>query len=64
MKMGRPQGETGVNVILATCEPDETIGILKKTSKQPSDHMSVASGPDPRPAEEKDDDLFNCPEEG
>ena len=36
MKMGRPQGETGVNVILPTCEPDETIGMLKKTSKQPS----------------------------
>ena len=25
MKMGQPQGETGVNVILATCEPEETI---------------------------------------
>ena len=34
--MGRPQGETGVNVILPTSEPDETIGMLKKTSKQAS----------------------------
>ena len=64
MKMGRPQGETAVNMILPTCEPDETIGMLKKTSKPPSDDTSVASGPDPRPANEKDDDLFNCPEEG
>lgn len=64
MKMGQPQGETGVNVILPTCEPDETIGMLKKTSKQPSGDTRVASGPDPRPADEEDDDLFNCPEEG
>ena len=48
MEMRRPQGETGVNVILPTCEPDETIGMLKKTSKQPSDDTRVASGPGTR----------------
>ena len=60
--MGRPQGETRVNVILPTSKPDETVGMLKKTSKQPSDDTRVARGPDPRPADEEDDDLFNCPE--
>ena len=39
-------------------------GMLKKTSKQPSRDTRVASGPDPRPADEEDDDLFNCPEDG
>ena len=62
--MSRPLGETGVNVILPTSEPDETIGMLKKTSKQPSDDTRVARGPDPRPSDEENDDLFNCPEEG
>ena len=48
MEKGRPHGEIGVNVIRSTCEPDETIGMLKKTSKQPSDDTRVASGPGTR----------------
>ena len=48
MEMGLPRRETGGNVIIPTCEPDETIGMLKKTSKQPSDNKRVGSGPGTR----------------
>ena len=36
----------------------------KRPSSHPPDDTRVARGPDPRPADEEDDDLFNCPQEG
>lgn len=64
-KMGRSQGETGVNVILPFCEPSETSGLLKKESKQPAeDDPHVTAPVAPSAEEEEDCDWFNRPEEG
>ena len=63
-KMGRPQGETGGSVILPSCEPSETIGLLKKTSQKPSNDPPPVTSPVTLPVDDEDCDWFNCPEEG
>ena len=35
-KMGRPSSDTGVKIVLPSCEPHESTGMLKNTSKQTS----------------------------
>ena len=63
-KMGRPKSETGVQVMLPSCEPDETIGALKKTSKQSSDDPKAVTMTSTSPEDDEDCDVFSCPEEG
>ena len=63
-KMGRPSSDTGVKIVLPSCEPHESTGMLKKTSKQTSEVPHIVTMPVTPPADQEDCQLFNCPEEG
>ena len=63
-KMGRPLSDTGVKIVLQSCEPHESTGMLKKQSKQPSEVPHAVNMPVTPPADQEDCQLFNCPEEG
>ena len=53
-----------MKIVLPSCEPDESTGMLKKTSKQTSEDPLVVTMPVTPPADQEDCQLFNCPEEG
>ncbi|XP_078349911.1 uncharacterized protein LOC144634762 isoform X2 [Oculina patagonica] len=63
-KMVNSQSETGVNIILPSCEPNETFGMLKKTAKKSSDDPLVDTSPSTPPPDDDESDVFGCPEEG
>ena len=60
-KMCRPLSDTGVKIVLPSCETHESTGMLKKTSKQPSEVPHVVNMPVTPPADQEDCQLFNCP---
>ena len=63
-KMGRPLSDTGVKIVLPSCEPDKSTGMLKKTSKQTSQAPHAVTMPVTPSADQEDCQLFNCSEEG
>ena len=64
-KMGRPSSDTGVKIVLPSCEPHESTRMLKKTSKQQTSEVPhVVTMPVTPLADQEDCQLFNCPEEG
>ena len=62
--MGKPLSDTWVKIVLPSCEADESIGMLKKTSKQTSEVPRVVTTPVTPAADQEDCQFFNCPEEG